>query len=105
MSISVLPLTANNPQHLKIQLFTKPHPRQGHTSRTLTRYHNDFIAGTQTALANDILISSVFNSPFTDGVLKGVEITALAKIAKLSRYVLASINNGGDSDDVTAFLA
>lgn len=52
------------------------------------------------AMAQDLMITAVFDGPLSGGTPKGVELTVLNDIADLSVYGLGSANNGGGSDGV-----
>jgi len=55
-------------------------------------------AGTPFTLANDLIITSVFDGPLSGGTPKGVELYVLNDIADLSVYGIGSANNGGGTD-------
>jgi hypothetical protein len=57
-------------------------------------------AGTGISLSNALLISAIYDGPLTGGVPKGIELTALASIADLSIFGIASATNGGASPGV-----
>lgn len=50
------------------------------------------------AMAQDLMITAVFDGPLSGGTPKGVQLTVLNDIADLSTYGLGSANNGGGSD-------
>ena len=49
-------------------------------------------------LAQDLVITAVFDGPLSGGIPKGVELLALNDIADLSQYGIGSANNGGGTD-------
>ncbi len=57
-------------------------------------------AGTGISLSNALIISAIFDGPLSGGVPKGIELTALANIADLSIFGIASATNGGASPGV-----
>ncbi len=56
------------------------------------------LAASPLAMANDLIITHIYDGPLTGGVPKGVAVKALNDISDLSQYGLGSANNGGSTD-------